>query len=137
MVTKIHMTYAGDLQFNATHGPSNTSIMTDAPVDNQGQGRSFSPTDLVATALGACMGTIMGIVAKRDNIDLSGMTIEVEKEMTNKPVRRIGALKVEIKVPQKLNDEEKKKLKTAALTCPVHKSLHPDILVNVEFKWGL
>ncbi len=129
------MTYEGDLQFQAIHELSGTKISTDAPVDNQGKGRSFSPTDLLATALGACMGTIIGIVGKRDNIDLSGMTINVEKEMTSHPVRRIGALRVDIKIPHSLKEEEKKKLKIAAETCPVHKSLHPDIQVTVNYLW--
>ena len=135
-MVKINLNYEGDLQFKAVHGPSQTHLMTDAPVDNQGKGRSFSPSDLVATALGTCMGTIMGIVAKRDNINLSGMTISVEKEMTSQPVRRIGSLKLDIKVPNILTEDEKKKLKNAAETCPVHKSLHPDIKVNLSYTWG-
>lgn len=110
--------------------------MTDAPVDNMGQGRSFSPTDMTASSLGACMGTIMGIVAKRDNLDLSGMTISVQKEMTSKPVRRIGALRVLIKVPHTLAPENQKKLQLAAETCPVKKSLHPDIVIDTQFVWG-
>ena len=135
MMVRLHLVYEGDLQFRAVHGPSQKEIVTDAPLDNQGKGRSFSPSDLMATALGACMGTIMGIVAKRDNIDLSGMTLTVEKEMINKPVRRIGSLKVDIQIPKKLTEIEKKKLKTAAESCPVHKSFHPDIQITTHYSW--
>ena len=82
---EIHIDYQGDLRTHAVHGPSQTELITDAPVDNQGRGESFSPTDLVATALGTCMATIMGIVAKRKQIDLRGMTIRVEKHMSADP----------------------------------------------------
>ncbi len=135
-MTKINLHYEGDLQFRAAHEPSGTVIMTDAPVDNHGKGSSFSPTDLVATALGACMGTIMGIVAERDGINLTGLNIKVEKEMTTKPTRRIGTLNVKIELPQPLSPENQKKLQHAAETCPVYKSLHPDIKVNVNYLWG-
>lgn len=135
-MVKIDLEYAGNLLVNAVHGPSGVKIQTDAPVDNQGLGRSFSPTDLLATSLGACMATIMGIVAKRDGLDLSGMKISVEKEMTKTTPRRIDSLKVDFVIPGEIAKEDQEKLKRAALTCPVHKSLHPDIRVITDFKWG-
>lgn len=135
MVT-IQAEYQGDLHCAATHGPSKTQITTDAPVDNQGRGESFSPTDLVATALGTCMLTVMGILARTLGIDISGATATVDKEMSTSAPRRIASLKVRIHVPQRLSEDDKLKLERAAHTCPVHKSLHPDIQVPVEFSWS-
>lgn len=136
IMTKINLHYEGDLQFRAAHELSGTCLMTDAPVDNQGKGRSFSPTDLVATALGSCMGTIMGIVAERHGINLTGMTISVDKEMTKTQPRRIDSLKVEIQIPHSVSADSQKKLELAATTCPVHHSLHPDIKIDAKFVWG-
>lgn len=135
-MTKIKMIYEGDLQVRALHAPSSTQLVTDAPVDNHGKGRSFSPTDLVATALGSCMATIMGIVAERDKIDLKGMTIEVEKEMAAHPKRRIGKLTVKINGPEQVSEDARKKLIKAAEACPVKASLDPHVQVEVEFSWG-
>src|SRR5271169_4141763 len=126
MGVEIDIVYEGGLRCRATHGPSKKQLITDAPVDNHGRGESFSPTDLVATALGTCMLTIMGIVADREGLDLSGTTVKVAKEMVTSPTRRIGRLSVEIHVPAALGEEDQQRLKAAALTCPVHKSLHPD-----------
>lgn len=134
-MVKIQIRYEGDLRCHATHGPSSVTLATDAPVDNQGRGESFSPTDLVATALGTCMLTIMGIVAKRHGWDLSGATVEVEKGMVATPVRRIGSLGVVIRVPAELDTKAQSALENAAHTCPVHKSLHPDIDAAIEFVW--
>lgn len=130
------LVYRGNLRCEATHGPSGNTLVTDAPVDNQGKGEAFSPTDLVGTALGACMLTIMGIVAKRHEIDLEGTTVTVQKEMVQQPVRRIGKLAVSIHVPRELSEDDKKRLENAAYTCPVKKSIHPDIEVPVTFEWG-
>jgi putative redox protein len=135
MVT-IDIEYRGDLRCEALHQPSGTRLNTDAPRDNHGKGESFSATDLVATALGTCMLTIMGIVARNMNIDLKGTQVTVQKEMVATPLRRIGKLGVKIKVPGKFTEEQKKKLENAAFTCPVHKSLHPDVQIPVEFVWG-
>lgn len=132
-MVKIDIAYRGELRCEATHGPSRATLVTDAPADNHGKGESFSPTDLVATALGTCMLTIMGIVAQRHGIDLKGTRVTVEKHMVADPVRRIGRLPVRIEVPVAVTAEQKKLLETAALTCPVHKSLHPDIDKPVEF----
>ena len=132
----IQFEYQGDLHCRAIHGPSGSELNTDAPKDNRGRGESFSPTDLVATALGACMLTIMGIAARTLNIDIAGATATVEKEMTAAPPRRIERLTVRIRVPQSISAENRQKLERAAHTCPVHKSLHPDIQTPIEFTWG-
>jgi putative redox protein len=134
-MVEIKMTYEGDLRCKATHGPSGTVLVTDAPVDNMGKGQSFSPTDLVATALGTCMLTTMAIVAERANIDLRGTTVSVTKEMSASP-RRIGRLAVTFNVPVKLNEEQKQKLHNAAMACPVHKSLDQGVEIPVEFVWA-
>lgn len=132
----IQLEYEGDLHCKAVHGPSGTELYTDAPKDNQGRGESFSPTDLVATALGGCMLTVMGIMARTLNLDIIGTTATVEKEMTPAAPRRIASLAVKIHVPHALSDENKEKFVRAAHTCPVHKSLHPDIQTPIEFTWG-
>ncbi len=116
--------------------PSQTELTTDAPLDNQGRGESFSPTDLVATALGSCMLTVMGILARTLNLDIAGTTATVEKEMTTTSPRRIASLAVHIHVPHALTPEDRQKLERAAHTCPVHKSLHPDVHAPIAFTWG-
>jgi putative redox protein len=132
----IQMEYQGDLHCKAVHGPSGTELFTDAPKDNQGRGESFSPTDLVATALGTCILTTMGIMARTLEIDIAGATATVEKEMTTSAPRMIARLTTRINVPQRLSDENKLKLERAAHTCPVHRSLHPDVEKPIEFTWG-
>jgi putative redox protein len=132
----IQIEYQGDLHCKATHGPSGAELTTDAPRDNQGRGESFSPTDLVATALGTCMLTIMGIAARTLNIDIAGATAAVEKEMTATPPRRIQRLAVRIHVPHAPSPADREKLERAARACPVHKSLHPDVQIPIEFTWG-
>jgi len=131
-MVKISIEYTGDLHTDAVHGPSGAKLSTDAPVDNQGRGESFSPTDLVATALGSCMATVMGIYARERSIDLNGMKIEVVKEMTPPP-RRIAKLTTEIWMPPALS--RNLALENVALTCPVHRSLHPDVEKPVTFHW--
>ena len=135
-MVEISIAYQGQLRCTATHGPSKTKLNTDAPVDNMGKGESFSPTDLVATALATCMVTTMGISAQRHNIDLEGTTARVTKEMVTAPIRRIGRLAVEITVPTELSEEDQRRMKHAALSCPVHKSLHPDVQLPLTFFWG-
>ena len=132
----IQLEYQGDLHTRAVHGPSQTGLSTDAPKDNQGRGESFSPTDLVATALGSCMLTVMGIMARTLEIDITGATATVEKEMTPAPPRRIGSLATRIHMPHVVSDEHRQRLERAAHTCPVHKSLHPDIQTPIEFTWA-
>ncbi len=135
-MVKISIAYHGNLRCEAVHGPSNNKLLTDAPVDNHGKGESFSPTDLVATALGTCMATVMGIYAQQHEIDLRGMTVTVGKEMTQVPVRRIGRLTCEITMPLPGTHPRREALERVALTCPVHQSLHPDVEKPVNFIWA-
>jgi putative redox protein len=135
MVT-IDVRYQGDLRCEATHGPSGNTVITDAPVDNQGKGASFSPTDLCATALASCMATIMGIQARTSNINLEGMRLQVSKHMSEDSPRRIVKLPVEIWIPEVVSEQERAKLERAAHLCPVHQSLHPDIEKPIVFHWG-
>jgi putative redox protein len=136
MAVEITVTYQGDLRCEAVHGPSGKRLHTDAPVDNQGKGESFSPTDLVATALGTCMLTIMGIVAQRHGIALEGATVKVEKHMVADPARRIGRLPAVITVPGRLDEKQKKLLMAAADGCPVHKTLGGSVEMPIEWRWG-
>jgi putative redox protein len=135
-MVEINIAYQGQLRCEATHGPSGVKLATDAPTDNQGRGESFSPTDLVATALGTCILTIMGILAQRHGINIDGTTVKVTKEMVTTPIRRIGRLEVHVRVPQELSMEDRKRLENGAHTCPVHKSLHPSIEAPILFHWG-
>jgi len=134
-MVKIDIRYEGGLRCAATHGPSGQTLQTDAPVDNHGRGESFSPTDLVATALGTCMATIMGIVAERHSLDLRGMEITVTKEMSAEAPRRIARLATTIKVPLAANHPQRALLENAALTCPVHKSLSEEMEKPIAFDW--
>lgn len=126
--------YVGDLRTEAVHLKSGNKIITDAPVDNQGKGHAFSPTDLLATSLGNCMLTIMGIYAKRKEINMSGAVAKVTKIMGSEP-RRVTGITVEIEMPEGIDESERKPLENAALTCPVAKSLHPDLEQNLTLKW--
>ncbi len=135
MSVRIDITYEGSLHCAAIHGPSKRELSTDAPVDNQGKGESFSPTDLVATALGTCMLTVMGIYATRHDIDLRGASVIVHKDMAATPVRRIAKLAAELTLPLSISHPHREALERAALTCPVHASLHPDVEKPVTFHW--
>lgn len=135
MVT-IDLTYQGGLRCSATHQPSGNVIQTDAPIDNNGRGEAFSPTDLVATALGACMATVMGIVAERKEISLEGLEIQVRKHMSEDAPRRIARLELDIRMPLASSHPERKLLESAARGCPVHHSLHPDIKVDFNWTWS-
>lgn len=128
--------YTGDLRCQVVHGPSGTKLITDAPVDNQGKGESFSPTDLFATSLATCMATIMGIQARALKIDITGMRVQVTKEMSTDRPRRITKMAVTFDVPCNPGDREKAALIKAAETCPVHHSLHPDLEQTTVFNWG-
>ena len=127
--------YKGSLRTEAKHLRSGSVIVTDAPIDNQGKGEAFSPTDLVATALASCMITIMGIVAERDGIDIEGVTADVDKIMSKEP-RRIGEIKIIITFKSKLTTDQRGKLERAAKTCPVSGSLHEDLKETVEFSYA-
>jgi len=135
-MVRISIEYQGQLRCLARHEPSGVTLVTDAPVDNMGKGQSFSPTDLVATALGTCVLTIMGIVAQRHGIDLAGTTVTVSKHMVSQPARRIGRLEVSVNVPARLSEEDRRRLQSAALACPVHQSLHPDVQTDIRFNWA-
>ena len=135
-MVEINVTYNGQLRTTATHGPSQNTLITDAPKDNMGKGEAFSPTDLVATALATCVLTTMGIVAQRHELDMTGATARVTKEMVSTPYRRIGRLAVTVHMPHKLSAEHQQRLENAAHTCPVHKSLHPDVQMPITFTWG-
>ncbi|MDJ1471210.1 OsmC family protein [Xanthocytophaga flava] len=128
--------YLGHLRTQAKHVASGNTIITDAPLDNHGKGEAFSPTDLTSASLGSCMMTIMGIVAERENLDLTGTAFEVTKTMAADP-RRIYKIEVNFKIKSnvELSEAQKQKLQNAARTCPVALSLHPDIeqLVTFEF----
>src|SRR3954469_8803813 len=116
---QITIDYLGGLRCDSTPGPSQNTVITDAPVDNHGKGESFSPTDLVATALGTCMLTVMGIFAERHAIDLRGTSVVVHKEMSSTPPRRIAKLTSEIRLPLRADHAQRAELENAALTCPV------------------
>ena len=131
------ITYLGELRTQATHLQSGTEIITDAPTDNNGKGEAFSPTDLTATSLGSCAMTIMGITARRDEIDFAGSEIEVTKVMSAELPRRIAKVEVNflMQTPEELSEEMKAKYIRIAHTCPVALSLHPDIEQVFNFKW--
>ena len=135
-MVRIDIVYEGGLRCRCTHGPSAAELITDAPADNHGQGASFSPTDLLATALGACIATTMGIVAQRHDVDLTGMRVTVKKDMVADPARRIGRLTTVLHIPRDPGDEHRARLEAAAEHCPVHKSLAPSVEVPVVFRWG-
>ena len=132
MSIKISGRYLGKKRSELTHGPTGSKIIVDAPKDNNGEGSTFSPTDLVASALAACMMTVIAIVAERDGIDLSGMHVDVEKHMTAAP-RRIESLPVNLHLPTTLTSDQRLKLENTAKTCPVHRSLHADVKIEINF----
>ena len=134
-MVEIDVVYEGDLHTQCHHGPSGAEVATDAPVDNEGLGQSFSPTDLVATALGGCMLTIMGIVARRHAWPLEGARAHVEKHMVADPARRIGRLVLRFDMPPGLPPESRGVLERAAESCPVRYSLHPDLEADLTFDW--
>ena len=132
MTSKVN--YLGDLRTSAIHIASAKNIITDAPIDNQGKGEAFSPTDTVATALASCLLTIMGIKARDLNIDIRNTTAEVAKIMTSKP-RRISEIQITVNFTKSYDQRIKKILEKAALACPVSNSLHPDLKQNILFNW--
>lgn len=127
--------YEGELHCSAVHGPSRSSIETDAPADNMGRGERFSPTDLVGTALATCVLTTMAIVATRHGVELAGATARVRKHMTSEPPRRIARLEVDVEIPLSPTHEHRARLEAAAGGCPVKRSLHPDVEVVETFIW--
>ena len=136
MGVRIHVDYLGDLQCKAQHGPSQNILLTDAPTDNQGRGEHFSPTDLLATSLVTCMVTTMGMAARTRGIDFAPVHADVEKEMGAKPRRHVAKLTVSITLPVKLSPQERELLEHAAHACPVHASLAPTTVVDLQFTYA-
>lgn len=134
-MVEIKLTYEGDLHCSATHTPSGNTLSTDAPLDNNGRGQAFSPTDLVATALGSCMATVIGIVARRKELPVEGMTVVVRKFMSLDLPRRISRLELDLAIPLSASHPDRKLLESAANGCPVHHSIHPDIEVVMNWTW--
>lgn len=135
-MVEITMRYQGSLRCEATHGPSRSTLVTDAPVDNHGKGEAFSPTDLVGAALGTCMMTIVGIYAERNGIDVAGMHARTVKEMSTTPPRRIASLRTVLTIPLAPDHPQREAIERAAHACPVHRSLHADIDAAIEFVWA-
>jgi putative redox protein len=133
---RIEVRYERELHTVATHGPSGATLATDAPKDNEGKGEAFSPTDLLATALGTCMLTVMGILARRKGWKMEGARVVVDKEMATSPVRRVSRLALRFEMPRGIPDEARTLLERAAHTCPVHQSLHPDVEIDTTFAWS-
>ena len=135
-MVEMSVEYTGQLSCTLTHGPSGGQIVTDAPKDNHGLGRSFSPTDLLGVSLGSCILTIMGIYAQRQGIDLKGARAAIVKDMAVDPVRRVGKLTVKITLPGTVPEEHRAPIERAGRTCPVSQSLHPNVVqdVTVEYK---
>lgn len=134
-MVRISIDYQGDLHCAVTHEPSGFSFETDAPKDNQGRGASFSPTDLVATALGSCMATTMAIVGRRHGIELGGFSVTVDKEMTQEGPRRISRLTTAVRFPFGRSVDPDGILEQTALCCPVYLSLSPEMEKPVTFEW--
>lgn len=135
-MTKISTIYTGNLRTEAVHDQSGSKLVTDAPLDNHGKGEFFSPTDLLATALGSCMLTIMGISAEEYGYNLDGTTVETEKIMGTNP-RRVVEVKITFNFPKGNNftDRQKRVIESSARTCPVANSLHPDLKKTVVFNY--
>lgn len=134
-MVEILIEYEGDLRCESRHVPSSRALPTDAPVDNCGKGESFSPTDLVATALGTCILTTMGIAAQKRDIPFENAKAKVTKSMVADPKRRIGTLAVELQLPASYDDETRAAMERIARTCPVSLSIAESIEVPIEFSW--
>lgn len=134
-MVKITGTYSGNLRTQAIHGPSGATLITDAPVDNHGKGEAFSPTDLLATSLATCVLTTMAILAQRQGFEFGNASFEVTKEMTATPPRRVAKLTLRFVLPAALNADQRARLEAVAKSCPVHHSLHPDVVTEVSFSY--
>lgn len=134
MTSKV--TYTGGLRTSCEHLRSGNTFITDAPIDNNGKGQAFSPTDTVATGLASCMLTMMGMKANGLDVDLSSSTAEVTKHMASDP-RRISRIEVKLNLPKNVSEKNRKILVHTANTCPVHYSLHPDIEKEITYNWVL
>lgn len=134
MVT-FELVYEGGLHTTAVHGPSKARVETDAPVDNMGKGESFSPTDLLATSLGTCMLTTMGILAQREGWKIDGARARVEKHMALEPRRRVGRIVVELSMPRGVPFAARERLREVADRCPVACSIHPETKIELTIGW--
>ena len=134
-MVEIKLNYQGGLRCSAVHTPSGNTLVTDAPLDNNGRGQAFSPTDLLATALASCMATVIGIVAKRKGIAVEGMTVVTRKFMTDTAPRKIRRLELDLSLPLPASHPERAVLESAACGCPVYQSIHPDIEVLLRWTW--
>lgn len=134
-MVRVESVYLGELRCEATHAPSGVRLFTDAPVDNMGRGESFSPTDLVATALGTCIVTIMGQYADTAGLEIEGTRVRVEKHMTQERPRRIARLDVVLSMPAGLEEKARAAFRACAEGCPVRRSIHPEIAVEVRFEY--
>jgi uncharacterized OsmC-like protein len=134
-MVKIGVEYLGDLMCSVEHTPSGNKFLTDAPLDNQGQARYISPTDTLCASLASCVATIMGIKANANNVDIKGLVINAYKEMTNVPFRRVSKISFEIIFAKSLDEKNFTIMKEVVKTCPVTRSLHPDIELEYEFKF--
>ena len=135
-MVEIDIWYEGNLSTRCVHRESGQENHTDAPKDNQGRGGMFSPTDLIGAALGSCILTMMGILADRMKINITGTKVTVTKEMQHAPLRRISKLKIELTCPHHFDPEITKRLEKAAESCPIHHSLHPEIIQEFFYHWG-
>jgi putative redox protein len=135
-MVEIDVAYEGDLHCRLRHRPSGAEIVTDAPVDNHGKGEAFAPTDLLAASLGSCMLTIMAIHARRHEMDLKGSRVRVRKEMIADPIRRVRRMEVVFDLPGHVDPARRPALEEAARACPVERSLHPDVKVEILFRYG-
>ena len=135
MEETINTLYIGELRTEATHVKSGSVLITDAPLDNKGKGEAFSPTDLLATSLGSCMITIMGIAAREHGFNIDGTRAKIWKIMASDP-RRVGEVKIELTFPKHdYTEKEKKIIERSAFTCPVYLSLHPDLIKTIKFNY--
>ncbi len=134
-MSEIRVSYNGQLRTTAEHVKSSHTLQTDAPTDNHGKGEAFSPTDLIAAAIATCMITSMAILAEKNDLQMGVVSSEVEKLMTPPP-RRISQIRVDLRLTDHhLSETDKNLLESAALNCPVSRSLHPDVIVNVKFRY--
>ena len=136
MSVEIHVECLGQLKTRAVHGPSGTELVTAAPKDNEGDGSSFSPTDLCATSLATCYATVMAIAARKHGIELDGTRVHVVKHMTAEPPRRIARLDLTMTVREGVPTELRERLEAAARGCPVARSIHPDVDVRLDVRWA-
>jgi len=135
MGVKISGKFLGGLNTSMTHELSQVKVVTDPPLDNGGEGKSFSPTDLLATAAGSCVITIMAIYAKKHRIDLTGMSCKVEKHMSSEPPRRVARLDIVISMPKQLPHDVRPVIEDVGNNCPVLLSLHPEIKVEKIYRY--